>query len=368
MTLATGADDVLRFMLDGRSYTRLQLIEKSGLGRSTVNSRIDALLASGLVVRIADTSSTGGRPPARFALNPGSRCLLAVDVGVRNVTVAVTDLLGNTIDSVTREQAIDAGAEEVLGHVVRFARWLLKSRTPAGTGIGLPGVVNHETGTVDHAPMLPGWAGYDVAGRIQDEFGGPAFIDNDVNLMALGEQVGTFPDARDLIFVKVAGGIGAGIISGGVLQHGARGVAGELGHLPTPGGHDIVCRRCGNTGCLGAIASATAISANLERLGIHGDLMELARAGDSAVIGAIRQAGREIGSVLASCVNLLNPSVIVIGGSLAEAGEPLLSGIRENIYARSLPLATANLLITTATSRDVALKGAAAMAVRRLSF
>jgi len=366
MTLATGAEDLLRLMLDGRPHTRPDLIELSGLARSTVVSRIDTLLATGLVVPIGEASSTGGRPPSRFALAPQSRFLLAFDIGVRHLTVAVTDLLGTTVDITTTAHDIDAGPRAVLGKAVRQARRLLKDRPLAGIGVGLPCPVDPETSRPNLGPIMPGWDNYDVAGRLSEELGRPAYVDNDVNLMALGEHAATYPTTNNLLFIKVSAGIGSGMIIGGRLQRGAQGLAGELGHARTADGHDIVCRRCGNTGCLGTVASTVGITAALEQQGVHGDLSDLARSGHPAALTAIRQAGREIGSVLATCVNLLNPSVIVIGGSLAETGETLISGIRENIYSRSLPLATANLRVTTVSTPDTALKGAATMVLQQL--
>lgn len=368
--LAPGTGPLLRLLLDGRPRTRAELIELSGLARSTVAGRIDALLASGLVVQSGEASSTGGRPPARFAFNPGARVILAIDVGASHLTVALTDLAGTILDTVTTQQHIDQGPEGILGRAVREARKLLKGHAPlAGTGIGLPGPVEHETGRPNHPPIMPGWDGYDVQGRLEKDLGRPVLVDNDVNLMALGEHTSRYAEVDHLLFVKVATGIGAGVISGGRLQRGAQGAAGDLGHVQTPGGHQVVCR-CGNTGCLEAIASAAAIATDLRQQGIEvtnsQDIVDQVRAGNPKATRAVRQAGREIGTVLATCVSLLNPSVIVIGGSLAQAGESLLAGVRENIYARSLPLATTTLRVTTSETSDAALKGAAALVLQQL--
>jgi glucokinase len=192
-------------------------------------------------------------------------------------------------------------------------------------------------------------------------------VDNDVNMMALGEHATEYAGVEHLLFVKVATGIGAGVISGGRLHRGAQGAAGDIGHIQAPGGHTELCR-CGNTGCLEAIASATAIAAQLRAAGLPAensqDVVELVRAGNPAAIQAVRQAGREIGAVLAACVSLLNPSVLVIGGSLSQAGDSLLAGIREAIYARSLPLATTELQVVASRSgQQAAVRGAATMVV-----
>jgi predicted NBD/HSP70 family sugar kinase len=365
----TGDDAVLRLLLDGQPRTRAELIDLSGLARSTVTTRVEALLAAGLVVPSGEAASTGGRPPARFRLNPAARLILAADVGATHLSVALTDLTGEILDRRTQPLNIAQGPEVVLDAIARTGRSLLRAarRSPddlVGTGVGLPGPVEHSTGRPNHPPIMPGWDSYDVAGRLGRELPGPVLVDNDVNIMALGEHTTEYADVEHLLFVKVATGIGSGVISGGRLHRGAQGAAGDIGHIQAPG-HTELCR-CGNTGCLEAIASAAALATKLGVGGSH-DIVALVRAGDTAATTAVRQAGREIGTVLAAAVSLLNPSVIVIGGSLSQSGDPLLAGIRETIYARSLPLATTGLRIVTARSgQDAALRGAAILVQQRV--
>ncbi|GAA1694643.1 ROK family protein [Kribbella yunnanensis] len=362
-------DALLQLLLDGRPRTRAELVASSGLARSTVAGRIDALLTSGLVVPSGDGVSTGGRRPGRFRLNPAARLILAADVGATHVSVALTDLTGVILGRLTTPLDIAEGPDVVLAEVVRIGRALLhgigRADTDlAGTGVGLPGPVEHSTGRPNHPPIMPGWDSYDVAGRLSRELPGPVLVDNDVNIMALGEHATEYADVEHLLFVKVATGIGAGVISGGRLHRGAQGAAGDIGHIQTPG-HTELCR-CGNTGCLEAVASAAAIATRLGVAGSH-DIVELVRAGNTAAITEVRQAGREIGTVLAAAVSLLNPSVLVVGGSLSQAGDHLLAGIRETVYARSLPLATTGLHVTTTRSPyDAALRGAAVLVQRQL--
>jgi predicted NBD/HSP70 family sugar kinase len=187
--------------------------------------------------------------------------------------------------------------------------------------------------------------------------------------MALGEHATEYPDVEHLLFVKVATGIGAGIISDGQILRGAQGAAGDLGHIAAPGGSDVPCR-CGNTGCLEAVASGQAIVASLRAQGFEVatsvDVVALVRAGNLVASQAVRQAGRELGGVLAACVSMLNPSMIVIGGVVAEAGEHLLAGIREVVYRRSLPLATQHLrIVASQTKGRAGVLGASAMAAER---
>jgi predicted NBD/HSP70 family sugar kinase len=371
-TTAADAGPLLRLLLDGQPRTRAELIDLSGLARSTVTGRIEALLESGLVVPSGEAASTGGRPPARFRFNPGARLILAADVGATHLTVALTDLTGEILDSITTPLNIADGPEVVLAAIVDhgislFVRAGRSMSDLIGTGVGLPGPVDHRTGRPNHPPIMPGWDSYDVVGHLSGELEGMVLVDNDVNIMALGEHAGQYAGVEHLLFVKVATGIGAGVISGGRLHRGAQGAAGDIGHIQAPG-HTELCR-CGNTGCLEAVASAAAIAARLRDLGLVAktslDVVELVRGGNTAATQAVRQAGREIGAVLAGCVSLLNPSVIVIGGSLSQAGDSLLAGIREAIYARSLPLATTELqVVASRAGQQSAVRGAATMVLQ----
>ena len=352
--------------------TRSELATLTGLGRSTIATRVDALLASRLVGAAGEATSTGGRPPARFAFNPAARLVVAADVGATHVRLAVTDLAATVLATELTDLDVALGPEKVLRWVVDHGRRLVRTAggrlaDVAGVGIGLPGPVEHATGRPTNPPIMPGWDGFDVPGFVRPALGAVVVVDNDVNIMALGEQRLRYPGVDHLLFVKVATGIGSGIISDGALRRGAQGAAGDLGHIQVP--HDItaVCR-CGNVGCLEAVASGSAIAGRLRAEGIDAassqDVVTLARGGSVRANALLRDAGRTIGEVLASAVSLLNPSVIVIGGTIAEAGDPLLAGVREVVYRRSLPLATAALRIVPASSGDMAgVVGAAAMVI-----
>ncbi|HEY3572893.1 MAG TPA: ROK family transcriptional regulator [Arthrobacter sp.] len=347
------AGDLFQLLRDGKARTRAELALTTGLARSTVASRIDALIASGLVGPAGEASSSGGRPPSRFAFKPGARAVLAVDVGATHVIIAVTDLGGNILSERRLTQDVAEGPEAVLGRLVTEAMSLLAEtgRTAgdlAGVGIGLPGPVEHATGMPVKPPIMPGWDGFDVVSYVQRSFPVAVLVDNDVNIMALGERTAHWPEHDNFLFIKVATGIGAGIISNGELQRGANGTAGDLGHVRVPRGDDVLCR-CGNYGCLEALASGPAVARALAAQGVEAvggaDVLRLVAEGNLQAIQALRQAGRDVGDVLATVVNLLNPSVIVVGGSLGQAGEHLMAGVREVVYRRSLPLATTHLRI-----------------------
>jgi predicted NBD/HSP70 family sugar kinase len=195
----------------------------------------------------------------------------------------------------------------------------------------------------------------------------PVLVDNDVNIMALGERATSWPDAEHLIFLKVATGIGSGIISGGILQRGAEGTAGDIGHIPVSRGTGVVCR-CGNTGCLEAVAGGPAIAGALREEGLDvsngADVIALVKNGDLRAIHAVRRAGRDIGEVLNMVVSIINPSIVVVGGSMAQASEHLIAGIREVVYSRSMPLATQHLTIAPSrTGPESAVIGASLIAI-----
>ena len=367
-SLSSGAAWLLRMLRDGVPRTRSEIADATGLARSTVAQRVDALLSSELVGPAGEARSTGGRPPARFAFNPSARIVLAVDIGATHVHVAVTDLGATVLVDEREDLEISRGPEAVLARVVDHGRRLIAEtgRRPdelAGIGVGLPGPVEHATGRPISPPIMPGWDGFDVARYLESEFGRVTVVDNDVNIMALGEHFSVYPDVDNLVFVKVATGIGSGIIIDGALRRGTQGAAGDLGHLNVPHDEVAVCH-CGNTGCLEAVASGDAVAARLRAIGIEahgsGDVVRLARAGSVETITMVREAGRTIGEVLASVVSLLNPSVIVLGGPLAEAGEGLLAGVREVVYRRSLPLATQHLrIVRSQVSERAGVVGAA---------
>jgi len=371
----TGVGDLFQLLRDGRPRTRADLAAVTGQARSTIAARVDTLLTSGLVAPAGEAGSTGGRPPATFAFNPRARVVLAVDLGATHARLAVTDLAGQVLAEHHEALAIGAGPDPVLDRVARVGTDLVAQagRTSGdlvSVGVGLPGPVDHATGRPTNPPIMPGWDDADVPGHLGRLLGAPVLVDNDVNLMALGEHASTYPEVDHLLFIKVATGIGAGIISDGQIRRGAQGTAGDLGHIAVPGGHDLPCR-CGNTGCLEALASGHAVAAALAAQGLDvassADVVALVRSGDIPASRAVRQAGRDIGGVLAACVSLLNPSLIVVGGVVAEAGEHLLAGIREVVYRRSLPLATQHLrIVTTRTRGRAGVLGASAMAAEHV--
>jgi predicted NBD/HSP70 family sugar kinase len=369
------AGHLLQLLRDGVACTRPQLVAHSGVSRSAVAQRVDTLIEAGLVLEAGATSSTGGRPAVRLRFNQDQGVVLVADLGATHARLAVTDLAGVVLQQLAADRSIADGPVVVLDWVrERFEELLAAAGRDLdavrGIGIGLPGPVEHAAGCAVSPPIMPGWDGYPVPEHFAD-LSVPVLVDNDVNIMALGEYWSTWRnEVDDLLFIKVGTGIGCGIVAHGRIHRGAQGAAGDLGHVRVASAADAICR-CGNAGCVEAIAGGQAIADRLRERG-HDTrdaraVVELALAGDREATREIRESGRVLGQVLAAAVNFFNPSVIVIGGDVANAHEQLLAGVREVVYQRSLPLATRHLRLVPAQLGDVAgVVGASVMVLERI--
>jgi predicted NBD/HSP70 family sugar kinase len=352
--------DLFSLIRDGVAVTRADLARHTGLARSTVAQRVDALLASGLVVEAGGTASTGGRPPTVLAFNHDAGVVLVADLGATHARMAVSDLAGTPLVEAAEDLDIGLGPNDVLTRVAtRFDTLLDRtghSRADVrGIGIGVPGPVEFASGRPVNPPIMPGWDGFDIPGWFADSHAAPVLVDNDVNIMARGEHWMHWRETSHLLMVKVGTGIGCGIVADGHIHRGARGAAGDIGHIRATSSDEVICR-CGNVGCLEAIAGGQALADRLTAAGAAAansrDVVRLVRDGDATAIRMVRDAGRTLGEVLAGTVNFFNPAVIVIGGDIAEAHEQLLAGVREGIFSRSLPLATRDLRIVPSRLGD----------------
>jgi len=367
--------DLLSLIREGVAVTRADLARHTGLARSTVAQRVDALLANGLVVEAGGSASTGGRPPTVLAFNHDAGLVLVADLGATHARMAATDLAGAPLAETAEDLDIALGPTEVLTRVsARFQELLAQTGRSTldvrGIGIGVPGPVEFASGQPVNPPIMPGWDGFDIPGWFADHYTAPVLVDNDVNIMARGEHWVHWRRTSHLLLVKVGTGIGCGIVADGHIHRGARGAAGDIGHIRATGSDDVVCR-CGNIGCLEAIAGGQALADRLSAVGIDAansrDVVRLVRAGDATATRMVRDAGRTLGEVLAGTVNFFNPAVIVIGGDIAEAHAQLLAGVREGILSRSLPLATRDLRIVPSRLGDRAgITGAAITAIEHV--
>ncbi len=367
-----GVSQLFQLLRDGVPRTRAELAKSTGLARSTVAVRVDELMRMGLITPVAEAASTGGRPPSQFAINPAAKVVVAADVGASHATVAISDLAGTVLAEKTTDLDVALGPVPVLTWLVEGALQLLAdsgrtSADVAAMGIGVPGPVEHSTGQPVNPPIMPGWDRFDIPAWVYQHLPVPVLVDNDVNISALGERATAWPAVEHLMFVKVATGIGTGIISDSRLLRGAQGIAGDIGHVQVARGADIPCQ-CGNRGCLEALASGPAIARALRAQGIEAhtgsDVVDLVKRGNVDAIQAVRQAGRDIGEVLTTCVSVMNPSVIAVGGSMARVGEHLIAGVREVVYTRSTPLATEYLsIVQSVAAEQAAVIGASMLAI-----
>lgn len=366
----SGHGDVLTLFRRNGRLTRAQVVELSGLSRVTATHRLEGLVRSGLLRPEADDRTTGGRPAAVFDLAEDRGTLLVADIGSSHARYGIADLSGRVLRALDEDITIDDGPDKVLsGVAAAFDELVTGASAPVlGAAIGVPGPVDQRTGLLVSPPTMRGWDGIDVPALVGRHVDAPVVVDKDANLVALGVhramRAASVPGADDLLVVKVGMGIGAGIISRGAVLHGARGGAGDLGHIP----HDDGPRcRCGQRGCAEASAGAWAIAARLRELGhdarTSADVVALARHGNADAIEALRSAGRRIGDVVVEAVGVLNPAMVVVGGDLAESGDLLVDGVRERVFERSHPLATTDLeVIASPLGADAGLLGAAQMA------
>jgi predicted NBD/HSP70 family sugar kinase len=369
---SASAGALLHHVRTGRARSRADLVALTGASRNTVSARVDQLIAANLLEEGGRGWSTGGRPPTLLQFNSRAGCVLAVDLGVTSVDVAVTDLSAQILATVGHPIDIADGPGPVLAEVDRLAQKVLAEAglgpgDVRAVGVGVPGPVEFSTGRPSHPPIMPGWHDYPIPSAF-GRYECPVYVDNDVNVMALGEM-GVAGSAQDVLVVKVGTGIGCGVIVDGRVYRGAQGSAGDIGHIyvAQPDGRTVVCR-CGNENCLEAIAGGGALLRDAVAAGLPvsttREVVELAARGDGRALELVRDAGRTIGTVLAALVNFFNPHRIVMTGGVARAGAPLLAGIREAVYGRSMPLAARALEITVSDAPDLSGRvGAALMAI-----
>ncbi|MFW7413598.1 ROK family protein [Demequina sp. SO4-18] len=364
--------EIFQILRDGQSRTRAELATMTGLARSTVAARVDSLLRAGLIRSVTHAVSTGGRPSRQFAFDGTRQGVLGVDIGATHTHIGLSDLRGQMLLDTQVSLAVAEGPEVVLNWVIEEGRRLLEQHGVPGflhaVGVGLPGPVEHTTGRPIDPPIMPGWDRFDVPGVLSSAFEVATLVDNDVNVMAVGERNDHWPEVDDLLFVKVSTGIGAGVITGGKVHRGAQGIAGDIGHVYIPGSDHIPCR-CGSTGCLEAVAAGPAIAAQLRAAGLDvsssQDVAVAINQGNIDAVRAVREAGRVLGHVLTTCVSLINPAVIVLGGPIANAGDHLVAGVRETIYTRSTPIATGSLqIVRSRGGNNAAVSGASSMAIQ----
>ena len=345
---------LLQLVRSGVATTRRDLIRVTGLSRSTVTQRVDTLLAAGLLRESAGEAEGRGRPAGTLSFHEGYGHVLAAGLYRHRAELVALDLAGRVLHRRELPMAISAGPDPVLDAVedqlpVLVAEANLDPADTVALGVGVPGPVDVSVGRVMQPPVMPGWHDYPVRDRLAARVGVPVFLENDANLMALGEQRVHWRGVPSLLSVTVGTGIGAGIVIDGRLYRGVDGGAGDIGHIRMYG-HEERCA-CGAVGCLAAVASGSALVTKLAALGKDvewvSDVLRLVHEGDPDAIAAVRTAGQLAGEVLTTVVSVLNPEILVLAGEMAYTNEYFVTGMRELIYQRSLPRATRHLRVVS---------------------
>jgi len=355
---------LLAQLRDEGPLSKAQLADRLQVSRTTIGAEVGRLGELGLAIDAGPAASRGGRRSTLVDLSPDIR-FAGISIGATGLSVGVTDGRLTTLAIAHRQCDIKQGPEAVLKLALEVVREVMAEAGVtrlSGAGVGVPGPVDFHRGVSVSPPIMPGWDGFPVRDAVARELGCPVVLDNDVNVLAVGEQhAGVARNARDFLFVKIGTGIGCGIVVDGELYRGVDGCAGDIGHIRVDD-FGPTCA-CGNTGCLEAFAGGAALardataaarSGRSEALAVllaergeltAADIGVAVGQGDPVAVQLIRDSGRRVGQVLASLVSFFNPGLIVIGGGVTALGHSLLAEIRGVTYRRSLPLATGSLPI-----------------------
>ncbi|WNI19751.1 ROK family transcriptional regulator [Actinacidiphila sp. ITFR-21] len=359
----------MKALAAGEKVTRAAVAAEVGLTRATVSTLVDELLAAGLLEeRGAQRPGTVGRPGTALALSAKGPAGIGAEIGVDHLAACVVDLRG-TVRSRAEAPAAnrDRPAPAVLAELAELTARVAKEAGNAGlrpvaTTVAVPGLVGHDRGTVLRAPNL-GWEDVQVAAALGER----TVVENEANLGALAELwLGGHERLADFVHVSAEIGIGAALVVEGRLFRGARGFAGELGHVPVrPDGPRC---SCGANGCLETYAGEEALLRAAGVAAARGGPAQLRRAaaaGAPAALRALAEAGAALGIALSGAVNLLDPQAVVVGGPLADLAPWLLPGVRRELAARvtDRQWRPEDLVVST-LGRDGVLRGAAYSSVR----
>lgn len=353
---------ILTLLRDVGPLSRVDLADRVGVSRTTIAAEVARLADLGMTADGGPAASRGGRRSTLVEL-AADIGFIGIDIGSTSIDVALTDPRLDVI--VQRDEDIDIrrGPQEVLTRVVQMVRELGEQFPEVrvlGAGVGVPGPVDFDRGCPVSPPIMPGWDRYPVRERLSSALAMPVVLDNDVNLMALGEShSGVARNVDSFLFVKIGTGIGCGIVVDGRLYRGVDGCAGDIGHIRADDSGPLCA--CGNVGCVEAFFSGAALARDglaaaqsgrspalaqlLEERGTitAAEVSEASANGDAISVSLVRSGGQRLGTVLAGLVSFFNPGMVVVGGQVARIGHELLAEIRSVIYRRSLPLATGNL-------------------------
>ncbi len=379
---------VLSLIHQQGTISRADIAKRTNLSRSTVSNIVNELLAAHLVEESGIGQSQGGRRPILIEFNYQTGYAVGVELGATHILVIVTDLEPHTIVELEHEFDLTIGPEAGLRQVIESVRQALAQagvslEQVAGVGLGVPGPVSHDMGSVAFPPIMPGWHGFPLRARLEEELGVTVYLDNDANLGALGEWAhGAGQGVDNLAYIKVGTGIGCGLLIDGQIYRGQSGSAGEIGHI-TIDENGPPCR-CGNYGCLESMAAGPAI-AHRAQLAIKAgqetmlskvkpveeitaaDVSRAASQGDPLSLQLFHETGRHIGVALAGLINLFNPKLVIIGGGVAQAGDILLEPIRRSVQSHGLRTTVENCQIVQAQlGREATALGAVTLVLEKM--
>ena len=365
---ASTCGEILELVRAGTVRTRREIQDLTGLSRSTLAQRMSQLLAAGYLRESGQIAGAAGRPTKVISFDGARQFVVSAGLGANHAELAVIDADGAILAETIHDIRIEDGPETTLRRVNRRLTDLITASQIdrgrcVGLGVGVPGNVRTATGRPHHPSLMPAWHDYPIAEHLSRAQRIPTYVDNDANLMALGESRVRYPTAASVVFVKVGTGIGAGLVLSGRTERGMAGAAGGIGHIRITGRDPELRCTCGAFGCLATHASGGALVRQLQQEGREvsktRDVVVLVRDGDPLAISLVQDAGRLIGKVLATSVALLNPSIIVIGGEIATAGPYLVDAITEVIHDRTVPTVSRGLIIAaTALGERAAAHGA----------
>jgi len=344
---------VLNCIRRSSPISRTSISRMTGLNKSTVSVLTAELLTEGQIVELGTGHSTGGRRPKLLSFNGRVGLALGIEVGVTFLRGVLCDLTGNILASHQMPMPPGRSVEAALSALVQMAQQLMKQapKTPMGVlglGVGVPGVVDRDQGTVLLAPNL-GWRDLQLRTLLQQSLGLPVFLENEANAAALGEKwFGAGSGVPNMLYVSVGTGIGTGVILGGQLFRGGHGLAGEAGHMVLEAGGPPC--NCGNRGCWELYASEAALLRRLRDVSQDAEtIYQLASRGDPRVVTAISAVGEYLGIGLVSLVNIFDPDLVVIGGPMARCGKWLINPAERVLSERLMLRRARNLHITVGT-------------------
>ncbi|MCC3295189.1 ROK family transcriptional regulator [Arthrobacter sp. zg-Y411] len=362
---------IIEALVASGPQTQAELSRQTGLSNATVSNIVKLMHQNRLVSTEPTTSS--GRRALSVRLNDTGAVAAGIDIGRSHVRVVLASLSYRILQEKSVRLPLGHCASEGMDAATELLEELLERQgvdrsALLGAGVGIPGPIDRRTGTVVQGAILPEWVGINMRQDLAERLRVPVFIDNDANLGALAEVTwGPHGGTENLIFIKVATGIGAGLIINGSLYYGNVGITGEIGHA-TISDQGLICR-CGNRGCLETIASTAIMTELLSRSSQEpvgtADILARAAARDPATLRVIDDAGMAVGRAAANLANTLNPELIVVGGSLADLGDTFLEPIRRGLLRHAVPMVdeTSTVMMSSLGERAEAL-GAAALVLQ----